>query len=146
MMFVNKSYKRSVGYKMLDRFKVRMWDKDANKMWFFENDFLLETVFECLKQQLANDSKEPKLSPMAYDHIKDGRVFMQCTGLKDTNDTLIYEDDLVRDEYGELFRVIWCYNAWELKPINDNIRYTLGLIGEELEVVRNIHQNADLIK
>ena len=80
---------------MLDRFKVRMWDKENKKMWFFENDFLLETVFECLKQHLANDSKEPSLSPMAYDHIKDGRVFMQCTGLKDTNDTLIYEDDLV---------------------------------------------------
>ena len=131
---------------MLDRFKVRMWDKESKKMWFFENDFLLETVFECLKQQLANDSKAPKLSPMAYDHIKDGRVFMQCTGLKDTNDTLIYEDDLVRDEHGELYRVIWCYNAWQLKPFNDNIGYTLGLIGDELAVVGNIHQNADLIK
>ena len=130
---------------MLDRFKVRMWDKENKKMWFFENDFLLETVFECLKQQLANESKEPHLSPMAYDHIKDGRVFMQCTGLKDTNGTLIYEDDLVRDEYGELFRVIWCYNAWQLNPINDNIHYTLGLIGDEVTVVGNVYERADLV-
>ena len=47
---------------MLDRFKVRMWDKESKKMWFFENDFLLETVFECLKQQLAN---EPTLEEFA---------------------------------------------------------------------------------
>ena len=130
---------------MLDRFKVRMWDKDAKKMWFFENDFLLETVFECLKQQLADESKEPHLSPMAYDHIKDGRVFMQCTGLKDQNKQLIYEDDLVRDEYGELFRVIWCYNAWQLKPFNDNIGYTLGLIGDEITVIGNVYEKADLV-
>lgn len=130
---------------MLDRFKVRMWDKNSKKMWFFENDFLLETVFECLKQQLANDSKEPHLSPMAYDHIKDGRVFMQCTGLKDQNKQLIYEEDLVRDEHGELYRVIWCYNSWELKPITDHVRYTLGLIGDEVTIVGNVYERADLI-
>lgn len=130
---------------MLDRFKVRMWDKNSKKMWFFENDFLLETVFECLKQQLANDSKEPHLSPMAYDHIKDGRVFMQCTGLKDQNKQLIYEDDLVRDEHGELYRVIWCYNSWELKPIIDRVRCTLGLIGDEVTIVGNIYERADLV-
>lgn len=130
---------------MLDRFKVRMWDKNSKKMWFFENDFLLETVFECLKQQLANDSKEPHLSPMAYDHIKDGSVFMQCTGLKDQNKQLIYEDDLVRDEHGELYRVIWCYNSWELKPIIDRVRCTLGLIGDEVTIVGNIYERADLV-
>ena len=132
---------------MTNRFKVRMYDKNSKKMWTFENDFLLDTVFECLKQQLASDSEQTNLLPVAYNHIFDGRVFMQCTGIKDSNKQLIYEDDIVREEeHGELFLVIWCYNAWQLKPFNDDIGYTLGLVGEELEVVGNIHQNADLIK
>ena len=75
---------------------------------------------------------------------------LQCTGLKDKNGTLIYEEDIVdvlpEDEYGVI--------EWD----NITARYAIRIISEkgcadfdnyygaELEVIGNIYENPELLK
>lgn len=131
----------------MDRFLVRMWDSKYHKMWTFENDCFLECVFECLKQQLAYESKLKVLENISYNHIADGRIFMQCTGLKDKNDKLIYEGDILKSIFSDemLYEVIWCADCYKLRVFTKSSRKTLEYLGlkntkTSYEIIGNIHE------
>lgn len=137
----------------MDRFLVRMWDSKYHKMWTFENDGFLECVFECLKQQLAYESKLKVLENISYNHIADGRVFMQCTGLKDKNGNLIYEGDILKNNfttamYEVVFRNAGFYFRLYFKGYNETIDY-LPLDENFVsitEIIGNIHENPELLE
>ena len=63
---------------MNDRFRYRVWDKTQNKWLHF--DF----------------STYPTYQDRIWQALTDGETFYQCTGLKDKNEKLIYEGDIVR--------------------------------------------------
>lgn len=78
----------------------------------------------------------------------------RCTGLKDKNDMLIWENDIVRDKHGNFYKAIWqndCYQfSWSC------VKSDVFLIGAkwnlwsfksfEIEVVGNIFDNKELLE
>lgn len=136
---------------MTDRFKFRMWSTRAGRYFDETNDAMLENVFECMKQQICYDCQNPVFRKIydriAYNHIADGMVFEQCTGLKDKNGKLIYEGDIVEfdgDFHGD---IAWDEDAgcWAIRTTENTIYTFDNLYGYELEIVGNIHENADLL-
>lgn len=116
---------------MNDRFKFRFWNKLRKT---YENTYDLKCC----------------------EHL-DYVVPEQCTGLKDKNGKLIYENDLIKcpsgiyriavDDFG-LWTAIYNNNPFEgVGEWSDMVKeYAFNQNDVEIEVLGNIHENADLIK
>jgi hypothetical protein len=70
----------------------------------------------------------------------------QCTGLKDKNGKLIYENDLIKID-DDVAVINWSdyYARFMLESSEDIFDFERSY-AEECEVIGNIHENADLIK
>lgn len=88
----------------------------------------------------------------AYDVDKD--TICQCTGLKDKNGKLIWENDIVRDTYGNFFKAFWQNNYYQFSWIC--VKSDVFSIGAkwdlrsfksfDIEVISNIFDNAELVE
>jgi uncharacterized phage protein (TIGR01671 family) len=87
-----------------DRLKFRIWDKINNSYW--DNAMMYA---DGVIQDTFNNKHRQSLQ-------KDEIITEQCTSLKDKNETLIYEGDIVR-----LYRVCMFGTAEERKEINKKI-------------------------
>lgn len=78
----------------------------------------------------------------------------QCTGLKDKNGKLIWENDIVRDKKGNCYKAFWQNNYYQFSWIC--VKSEIFLIGakwdlwrfksSEIEVVGNIFDNPELLE
>lgn len=138
---------------MNDRFKFRYFNKYANKMVKPENWQNVDGIYECIRQQVCFDED---IAPLPYDHIGNGLVFMQCTGLKDKNGKLIYEGDIlggIYHGYIEYCKDCKCFQLFVkdygcLACEGDLHWYELVEAEEqnELEVIGNIYENKELLE
>lgn len=76
-------------------------------------------------------------------------VLEQYTSLKDKNGKEIYKGDIVVNTYyddGEMYKVLWVDDsvAFGMESLDDMELYKLPL--ESLEVIGNIHENAELLE
>ena len=101
---------------MQDRFKFKHWDKQINKMRYGDI-------------QLGNDGKPFVIVDSIENPIEDIEdvITLQCTGLKDKNGKLIYENDIVQRK-GELLIVRYqeeqaCFAPQHFYLENDKIVY-----------------------
>lgn len=134
----------------MDRFKFRYFNKLSNKMVEPKNWQNIDSIFECLKQQVCYDND---ISFLPYNHIGNGLVFMQCTGLKDKNRKLIYEGDIVKFKFGNGYRngkVEYSQTIWSISNAKFINRAYIGgaLINmySESEIIGNIYENPELLK
>ena len=77
----------------------------------------------------------------------------QCTGLKDRNGKLIWENDIVRDEHGNFYKAFWQNNYYQFSWICVKSDVLIGAKLDlwdfksfEIEVIGNIFDNKDLLE
>jgi hypothetical protein len=106
---------------MQDRFKFRIYDDVYNdgKMLYFEGLINLGTTLP----------------------------LMQCTGLKDKNGKLIYEGDIIQENWHK-YILGWGNGAYVIKDIKRGTSYmfTSGICKHKSEVIGNIYENPELLE
>lgn len=125
--------------------KFREWDAEREKLFKgkgmaygvrkdFDNSFVIE--FEHM-EDLDAINKDGSID----------RVVMMSTGLKDINGTEIYEGDIVKNIYDEIYVVKWFDAGFHLEEkYNGGFDYFELHFGNNKEVIGNIYENQDLME
>lgn len=100
--------------------------------------------------------QEIKFSPYQTNECKivgyevDRNTICQSTGLRDKNCKLIWENDIVRDEYGNFYKAFWQNNYYQFSFCAKTGVFPIGakwnlwsFKSSELEVVGNIFDNPE---
>lgn len=139
---------------MQDRFKFRVWVKDSE-------EYIQDEAGECHimhnGELICGDWIDDGYCGH-YDYFNDDEVIVEsCTGLRDKNDKLIYDNDLIMIG-NELYRVaiddFGCRTViLDNNPFKEVIEwsdivkiYYFHNRADEIKVVGNIHENADLLE
>ena len=84
----------------------------------------------------------------------DGKTLCQCTGLKDKNGKLIWENNIVKDKNGNLYKAFWQDNYYQFSwiciksnslPVGAKWDF-YSIKSFEIEVIGNVFDNQELLE
>ena len=128
--------------------KFRVWDKEIKKMHICGEDVHDEITFENETNKAYYYNLQNGCGSLREDS---DYILMQYIGLKDKNETEIYEGDIVRILGGEYEQGFYEWD--ETVIIKDlvydgfNLMMTINQIGNgAIEVIGNIYENKNLLR
>ena len=124
-----------------DRFKFRFWHKSKNSYLNTEKLVLNDGTYTQVGTKQMNNGTYYSYIVNEYNTFE--IIAEQCTGLKDSNNKLIYENDIVKNFNGDYYLVVWDTNSYLLKCKDGDKLLTDP---DYLEVIGNIHENTELLE
>lgn len=116
------------GFEMNDRFKFRVWNKNTHSF----------TTGGAIKFGGLCFVDEEDFGIKLGEH-QECYIIEQCTGLKDKNGKLIYENDQFYDSNKRL-----CTVSWHNGAFHNGFGNLLGNFRtDEIEIIGNIHEQAE---
>ncbi|MGK8216910.1 YopX family protein [Staphylococcus epidermidis] len=123
----------------MDNMKFRAWDKDERAMLDVHGiNFDAQGIWT---NELIDDESDGNFI------FLDDVVLMQSTGLKDKKGVEIYEGDIVKNIYDEIYVVKWFDAGFHLEEkYNGGFDYFELHSGDNKEVIGNIYQHSHLLE
>lgn len=122
---------------MEDRFIFRAWDT-KNEIMVYDNEDKSEDYWDGVV------SSKVGMVNYLLTSLCGAYTLMQCTGLKDENGKLIFEGDILQDQYGTMFQVLWLDDSWCVK--GDILSGdSLSLYNFGCEIIGNIYNEAGIL-
>lgn len=120
---------------MNDRFKFRVYYKPHNKVY---NVICLN----CFSQNEIIIEYKGSTASVEWENCE----IIQSTGLKDKNGKLIYEGDILQENWHK-YKLEWGNGAYTIKDIKRGTSYmfTSGMCIHKSEVIGNIYENKELL-
>lgn len=128
---------------MNDRFRFRVWNTRTKKL-----REVAQITLDARQHGRTSEISNMETCHLAYQpHL----VLEQCTGLKDKNGRLIYEGDIVNIlcEIEEQGVIEWAREEAQFVIRAEQAGFVANFdnySGIDLEVIGNIHENADLLE
>ena len=142
------SIRSGIGENMEDRYLCKAKRKD-NGEWVIGFYAYINKKHYIYTGQLIRSG----LYDIAERFEVDPSTICQCTGLKDKNSNLIWENDIVRTIYDgieHIYQVIWDKSELDFKATNGKEFYKSNFeylpCCEEVEVIGNIFENKELLE
>ncbi|MDS3910716.1 YopX family protein [Staphylococcus hominis] len=121
--------------------KFRAWNKVREEM-IDDCDLSITSDGSVLAGDLNYDVESGMLAD-----VTDNVVIMMSTRLKDKNGTEIYEGDIVKNIYDEIYVVKWLDAGFYLEErYNGGFDYSELHFGNNKEVIGNIYENPELLE
>lgn len=121
--------------------KFRAWNKVREEM-IDDCDLSITSDGSVLAGDLNYDVESGMLAD-----VTDNVVIMMSTRLKDKNGTEIYEGDIVKNIYDEIYVVKWFDAGFHLEEkYNGGFDYFELHFGDNKEVIGNIYENPELLE
>lgn len=129
---------------MIDRFRFKFWDKTCKNIVYPSEDLIYKT-----------ENSRLDISGML---CSERFIPLQCTGLKDKNDKLVYFDDLVRLPDGVIGKVAQIrdidnndYGRVVILPVANILnkvyhRFYVPTMIKYSEIIGNIYENPKLLE
>lgn len=135
---------------MNERFKFRFWYKPKNRYINTEKLVLNDGTYTQVGTKQMNNGTY--CSYIVNEYNSYDVIPEQCTGLKDKNGKLIYEGDVVEvsEAYENgIYKIEFCQSDCEYNLYNTEGNFIYQLtksMARYMEVIGNIHKNADLLE